>query len=273
MDEAAVQEAWDRNAPAWTDRVRAGADLYREVFNNPSFFAFLPPLMGLDVVDLGCGEGRNTRLIAERGARVVGIDLSSKMIVAARAEEARRPLGIDYRIGSFTRLSELAPDRYDAAISTMALMDSPDFAAAAREAFRILRPGRLFAFSILHPCFVTPEMRWLRDEDGREEALAVRRYFSQESEVEHWRFSRDGGAPDYPDFEVPRFPRTISTYLNGVIEAGFHLERVEEPRPTAALARKHPWLTRWREHAAIFLYVAARKPRPAGPHRSQEDVE
>ncbi len=39
--------------------------------------------------DLGCGEGTNTRLIARRGARMTGIDLSPQMIAAARAEEQR----------------------------------------------------------------------------------------------------------------------------------------------------------------------------------------
>src|SRR5688572_18544298 len=97
IDEAGVREAWDRNAPVWTDRVRAGVDLYRELFNNPSFFAFLPDIGGRHVIDLGCGEGRNTRLLAGRGAHLTGIDLSPEMIAAARSEEVRCPAGIDYR--------------------------------------------------------------------------------------------------------------------------------------------------------------------------------
>ncbi len=63
-----VRAAWDGNAAAWADRVRAGRDLYREVFNAPAFLAFLPPLEGRAVIDLGCGEGASSRLLA-RAAR------------------------------------------------------------------------------------------------------------------------------------------------------------------------------------------------------------
>src|SRR6476620_4813518 len=98
LDEEGVQQAWNRNAPVWVERVRAGRDLYREVFNNPAFMAFLPPLAGLAVLDLGCGEGTNTRIVAQTGARLTGVDIAPAMIEAARAEEVRAPLGISYEI-------------------------------------------------------------------------------------------------------------------------------------------------------------------------------
>ena len=264
IGEAEVRAAWDRNAATWTDRVRARRDLYREVLNNPSFFAFLPPLAGAAVVDLGCGEGTNTRALARTtGARLTGIDLSPAMIAAAREAEAREPLGLAYHEASFTNLDGFAPASFDAAVSTMALMDSPDFMAAARETFRILRPGGTFTFSVLHPCFVTPSLRWLRDEAGRETGLVVGRYFDEASFVERWRFSKDPEAERFPDFEVPRFPRTLETYVGGLLAAGFRLTGLKEPRPTGAMVAEHPWLRRWSEHGAIFLYLAAEK--PGGP--------
>jgi len=157
----------------------------------------------------------------------------------------------------------------------MALMDSPDFDAAAREVFRILKRGGLFVFSVLHPCFVTPELRWLRDDAGREVGLVVGRYFDGRSDIEHWRFSKDPNAELYPKFEVPRFPRTMATYVNGLIDAGFDLARIEEPRPAEELAQKHPWLARWRTHAAIFLYCAAekRRDRHSGRRKVASNIE
>ena len=260
IDEDEVRQAWDRNAPLWTDRVRAGMDLYRDVFNNPCFLAALPDLAGRDVIDLGCGEGTNTRLIARRGARMTGIDLSPRMIAAARAEEQREPLGIVYEVASCTERTPFPDGRFDAAVSTMALMDSPDFPGAARETFRLLKPGAPFIFSVLHPCFITPSIRWLKDAERNDAELVVSRYFDESSFIERRRFSKDPEAERFDKFEVPRFPRRLETYVNGLIEAGFRITRLTEPRPTEEMAAAYPWLARWRDHAAIFLYVTAEKP-------------
>jgi SAM-dependent methyltransferase len=212
------------------------------------------------VIDLGCGEGSITRLLARRGARMTGVDLSPGMIAEAEAEERREPLGIAYRVDSFTRMMGMSPDSFDAAVSTMAMMDCPDFTGAVHEVFRILKPGAPFCFSILHPCFITPATRWVRDGAGCEQALMVGRYFEEAAFVERFRFSRDPDGGVFPPFEVPRFPRRLDTYVNTLIAAGFELTRLEEPRPSEAPAASHPRLKRWRDHAAIFLYLAARKP-------------
>jgi len=260
IDENTVRDAWDRNADVWVDRVRAGMDLYREAFNTPSFLKILPDLSGKAVIDLGCGEGANTRLLAKRGARMSGIDLSPKMIEAAQQAEQQEPLGITYEVASYSSRTPFADGSFDAAVSFMALMDSPDFKAASREAFRLLKPGAPFFFSVLHPCFVTPGIRWLKDDDGRETGLVVGGYFDEGSFIDRWRFSKDPDAERFEKFEVPRFPRRIETYVSGLLEAGFRITGLIEPRPTEEMAKAHPWLRRWREHAAIFLYFSAQKP-------------
>ena len=145
LGEDHVAAAWDANAATWVEHVRAGYDLYREAFTMPAFLAFCPDLDGLRVIDLGCGEGHNTRALARRGAKMTGVDLSPRMIAAARASELALPLGIAYQVGSFTRLEFCADVSFDGAVSTMALMDSPDFGAAARAAHRVLRPGGGFS--------------------------------------------------------------------------------------------------------------------------------
>ena len=59
---------------------RAGYDVYRDYLNTPAFFAILPDVRGLIGLDIRCGEGHNTRLLAHRGARVMGIDASPTFI-------------------------------------------------------------------------------------------------------------------------------------------------------------------------------------------------
>lgn len=259
--DAQVAACWNANADQWSHDVRAGYDVYRDHFTFPAFLQFIPSLNGLDVVDFGCGDGTNTRQFARLGARLSGIDLSERMIEHARRAEEADPLGISYTVSSYSRHTGLAERSFDGVVSTMALMDGPDFGAAMAEAFRLLRPGGFLAFSVLHPCFITPGAAWEKDQDGRSHALRVSNYFAAGTFTEHWRFrSRPADTPVEP-FAVPRFPRTISTYLNAVISAGFSLDRVAEPVPTEEACEAIAKFGRWRTHAALILLVLARRPK------------
>jgi 2-polyprenyl-3-methyl-5-hydroxy-6-metoxy-1,4-benzoquinol methylase len=76
MDHEEVGRFWNANADAWTKLARAGYDIYRDYLNTPAFFAILPDVNGLAGLDIGCGEGHNTRLLAKRGARMTAIDIA-----------------------------------------------------------------------------------------------------------------------------------------------------------------------------------------------------
>jgi SAM-dependent methyltransferase len=256
--ETDVARYWNRNADAWTREVRQGHDIARERLNNPAFLAFIGDVSGKAVLDAGCGEGYNTRILAARGARMTGVDISKRMLEHAREEERRAPLGIRYECTSYTNLAVFDDAAFDAVVSFMALMDGPAFDRAMEEIFRVLRPGGLLAFSITHPCFITKGTRWIRDERGVKTDLVVNRYFDPGDWVEHWRFT---DAPrEAPEFHTPRFDRTLSYYVNAMLDTGFVLTRLEEPRPSEEYCQEHPGQRGWRDHAALYLYIRATKP-------------
>lgn len=257
--DAEVAAHWDRNADQWTRDVRDGHDAYRDLFTFPAFQAFVPPLDGLDVVDFGCGEGTNTRRLALTGARMTGIDISERLIGHARRQEAAEPLGITYRVASYSRDTGLGEASFDAVVSTMALMDGPDLAGAMAEARRLLRPGGFLAFSVLHPCFITPGLRWDKDGDGRTRALCTSRYFDRTGFVEHWRFGDRPAGEEVAPFAVPRFPRTLGDYLNAVAAAGLAIVRIDEPQPSPEACAAVPRFVRWRDLAAFVLLVLAER--------------
>src|SRR5882724_9125344 len=105
MDHKDAGQFWNESAESWVKLARAGYDIYRDHLNTPAFFAMLPDVTGLAGLDIGCGEGHNTRLLAKRGAVVTAaIDIAEAFIAHARQAEADAPLGIEYRVASAVAL-------------------------------------------------------------------------------------------------------------------------------------------------------------------------
>lgn len=261
MDQHEVQRYWDANAPAWARLARAGYDRYRDHLNTPEFLAFLPEVRGQVGVDIGCGEGHNTRLLArDRGARMHAIDFAEAFIRLAREEESREPLGIVYQRASATELP-FDDAAFDFATSFMCLMDFAETDRALVEAHRVIRPGGFLQFSISHPCFDTPHRRTVRDETGRVYAVEVGRYFDRvHGRVDEWTFS---AAPpelraEMPKFRVPYFRRTLSDWVRLIVDAGFTIEAMHEPCPSPETAAAHPEVAD-AVPVPYFLHIRVRK--------------
>lgn len=261
MDHITAGEYWNKNAEAWTKLARAGYDVYRDHLNTPGFLAMLPPVVGLYGLDIGCGEGHNTRKVAALGASMAAIDIAEVFIRHARSEETRVPLGIIYQQASAVELP-FAEGEFDFATAFMSVMDIPETERVLAEAFRILKPNGFLQFSLLHPCFNPPHRRACRDEDNVAYAIEVGDYFiDAKGRIDEWTF---GVAPlsvreRIPKFKVPRFHRPISQWFNLLIAAGFLVERVEEPMPSDEVVRAWPVLQE-AQVAANFLHVRVRKP-------------
>jgi len=163
---------WEANAATWTELSRAGYDVYRDHNNTPGFLAMLPPVAGLLGLDIGCGEGTNTRHLAKLGAQMHAIDVAPTFIAHARETEQRDPLGITYAVADAQALP-FPGGRFDFATAFMSLMDVPDARAALAEAYRMLRAGGFLQFSIMHPCFAPPHRRVIRDASGTAQAVEV----------------------------------------------------------------------------------------------------
>ena len=182
-------------------------------------------LAGARVLDLCCGEGYLGRhLLAQGAGEVTGIDLSTALI-----DEARRragPLGPSYRVDDAQQLGSVADASFDIVISQLAMMDVPDHRKLFAAARRVLAPGGGFVFSVLHPCFEGRPFHartappYLLDDAGQPTAFVIRRYATEG----HWDSGGDGVRG-----RMGAYHRTLSTYINDLLAAGFALERLEEP--------------------------------------------
>ena len=100
------------------------------------------------VLDIACGFGGTLRTLARMGCTVKGIDISQNCVDRARAaaEEAGLDDRIEVELGDFHDIDS-GPDSWDAVICQEAIIHSPDRPKVFAEAFRVLRPGGVFAFS------------------------------------------------------------------------------------------------------------------------------
>ncbi len=260
MDTREVARYWESNAAAWTELARRGRDVYRDHINTPAFFALLPGVAGRRGLDLGCGEGYNTRLLARRGAEMTALDLCPSFLRAAREEEVREPLGIRYLLGDAQRLP-LAAAAFDFACAFMSLMDMPEPGAVLAELWRVIKPGGFLQFSISHPCTDTVLRRWVTDDDGERTGLEIDGYFeSPHGDVGRWCFGHatEAERESFGDFVIPRFHLTLSEWINLLIDHGFRLERLAEPRADSEALARHPDLA-WTRRVPFFLILRCRR--------------
>jgi ubiquinone/menaquinone biosynthesis C-methylase UbiE len=220
---------------------------------------FIGDIKGKKVLDVGCGEGNNTRTFAKKGANIVGVDLSKKMLQIAQDEEEKKPLGIKYYHASWSDLSLFNNESFALVLSTMAFMDGPGYEEALQEFYRVLKPeGELF-FSILHPCFCTPGHSSLKDEHGVCTHKVVSNYFKEGPWEFTWTLSKEADQSDALSFTSMSYHRTLSTYINSLLKVGFALKEIQEPRSSAKACERNSRLKSARDVVAPFLFVRAKK--------------
>ena len=207
------------------------AEWYDEQVRAGDFFTYvLAPLLelvgevqGQCICDLACGQGQVARPLAARGAWVVGIDLSERLLEIARRQAATEGQPIVYRRDDAQVGATLADESFDGVVCNLALMDIPDLQAVVRTVSRILRPRGWFVFSITHPFTQMPGSDWVPQADGTVKRLTGD-YFAEG----FWRPADGPGVRG----RVGAHHRTLSTYLNTLIQVGFRMERLVEPRAT-----------------------------------------
>jgi len=97
---------------------------------------------GLDVLDLGCGDGTTAVPEAQLGANVLGVDIASNLVAAGN--ERAKALGLTnlrFQEGDASDLNELDDDSFDLVVSIFGAMFAPRPADVAKEVVRVTRPG------------------------------------------------------------------------------------------------------------------------------------
>ena len=149
--DSSIQPHNERPAMVWS----SGGDAYDAISRQiqaalEHCAARLDPAPGEAILDLATGTGWTSRLVARRGANVVGVDIASDLLAAATARAEKDGLEIDYRIGDAEKLP-FDDQSFDGVISTFGVMFASRPHAAAAELARVCKPGGRVALATWMP--------------------------------------------------------------------------------------------------------------------------
>ncbi len=220
---------WDLFAESYANNHGDEGDLHKKVLLNPVIFQMIGSLQNKRLLDAGCGEGYLSRLLSEEGAIVTSVDFSERMIEIAK-ERTPEHMNIHYYHGNCEELNFLPDVSFDVIVSNMVMQDLANFNKACAEMYRLLVTGGMFVFSILHPCFITPNSDWERTPEGKKLYRKVGNYFAEGV------YEQPYGEPENVYF----FHRTLTTYINTLVDIGFRIDRIVEPTISKEMLAKHP---------------------------------
>ncbi len=239
-----LKAEWEARAEDWISRIQDIETSHREAMLDGWMLDAIGDVADRKVIDLGCGEGSFSRMLAERGAVVTGLDLCRPLIEFARMHRVTNEA---YLIGDMEDLNELPENEFEVAISYISLVDVSDMQSAVREAFRILCPDGLFVVCNLHP-MISASLNWIK-QGSLKLHYPVDHYFDEGE--------RDIARQD--DQPWTMFHRTLSTHVRTFLDIGFAVEDIREPTPTDAQAARYPFVS---DNLRVpeFIIYTLRKP-------------
>ncbi|MFC4437714.1 MULTISPECIES: class I SAM-dependent methyltransferase [Natrialbaceae] len=210
--EPIAREAYDRLAAGYDrEGETKPANAYLE---RPATLSLVPDVAGDRILDAGCGAGHLTAELADRGASVVGVDVSEAMLAYARD---RQPSASFVRADLGTGLP-FADREFDGIASSLAFHYLREWEPLFRKLRRILRPRGWLVFSVQHPHADFVEYDDARNYHERERVSATWESFGT-------------------TVDVPAYRRPLSAMVDPALDAGFRLDRLVEPTPTDAYKR------------------------------------
>ncbi len=226
---AEVTAIWDQNAGFWDQHMGEGNAFHKRLI-EPVQLEFLELKGGEVILDAACGNGQFARAMADRGAQVVAVDGSPRMIEHAISRSAGREKPIEFLVCDCTnheRLLELGRRRFDHVVCTMALMDMAEVEPLISAAADLLKSAGHFIGSLLHPCFNSglSKQGLERHDIGGE---LVEDYFVRVSRYSQPMTTKGLAVVGQP---APQyyFHRPLAELFRPFFAAGFVLDRLAEP--------------------------------------------
>jgi 2-polyprenyl-3-methyl-5-hydroxy-6-metoxy-1,4-benzoquinol methylase len=233
-----TRTAWDENARVWDGKMGDEGNDFFQMLQWPAIASFLDPQPADRILDVACGNGLTSRILARQGASLTAFDFSSELIKLAKSRQ-KLDENITYHILDATDedalIGKLAPDApFDAALCNMALFDIVEIQPLFRALRKLLKSGGVFVFSLMHPAFNNSSSVHVAEEiDDEGEIKTI--YSVKISRYMTPYYARGLALRNQPKPQL-YFERPLQYYLNAGFDNGFVLDKFEE----RAFPPEHP---------------------------------
>jgi SAM-dependent methyltransferase len=213
-------DSWDRIATRGAEDPPLDVVWYGPDGPTEDEMRLLGDVAGKRVLDLGCGAGQASVVLARKGATVIAVDASERMLGRARQLAARAEARVDWRAGDLADLAFLRAESIDLAVSFYALAEVDDLSRALRQVHRVLKNRATFVFSYEHPIGLCVGREPPTSPNTPIHPVVRLSYFTDEPIT----VERDGEP-------IQLFVRTVSDVFHMLNRAGFRVEMIAEPGP------------------------------------------
>ena len=207
---------------SWYDELLGGKDTYQLKVILPNLLRILSP-KGKRILDIACGQGFFSKMFADAGATVLGVDISSELIGYAKKYESEH---LRFAVARADKLTPVKNGSYDTACIVLALQNIKEMPESLGEASRVLVKGGTLAIVLNHPCFRIPKKSaWGYDEATKTQYRRIDAYGTPFSmKVDMTPGAKIGETKIY----TMSFHRPLQEYFKALSKAGFSVTGLEE---------------------------------------------
>lgn len=243
----------------WYDKhLEHGTDTYHAKVVYPNIMRLLGDVKGKHILDLACGQGQFSRMLADAGAKVIGVDIGKELIALAEKNNTNYTFTNHYFVSPSHDLYMIKDEEQDLAVCILALQNIEELQKTLLEAARVLKPGGCLLCVINHPAFRNPRhTHWGYDEQEKIQYRRVDEYLS-ESKI---KIDMTPGSIADKKFTVS-FHRPLQVYVKAFAKAGFVVTRLEEWESHKKSERgpKQAAEDKSRKEIPLFMCIEVKKP-------------
>jgi SAM-dependent methyltransferase len=228
-----IAKEWNANADTRHNQIKTGRDISYNKILIPSLMKSLVNIENKVGLDIGCGDGTFTKILAKRARTMVGIDISKEMIKIAQKGSLNKSNVSFKKISMESFQKSHSHNAFDFCVSNMSFNTMPNLSKVIRGISLLLKNNGILVFSIAHPCFWNFYKK-IEPSDSFD-------YLKNHNIRVKFTISLD--RKELPE-KTTYFHRPLEYYFKRLNENGFLIENLYEPFPIKSIHNLYPkkWL-------------------------------